>query len=114
MKLKFALLLICCIIIPFTASGQKQNKKITVTGVVLDDKGTPLKGINIYVDNFKSSAITNKKGAYKVKVKPTTKTIAAFSLDYGGQIIEFKTKTKINFTLTGEPLPDGYCIEGSR
>lgn len=111
MKLKFALLLICSIIIPFTLSGQKQDNKITVTGVVLDDKGSPLKGITIYVDNFKSSAITNKKGAYKVKVKPTTKTIAAFSLHYGGQIIDLENKTKINFTLTGEPLPDGIVLK---
>lgn len=97
--------------LPFTANGQKQNKKITVTGVVLDDKGSPLPRVNIYIDNFKSSAITNKKGAYKVKVKPTTKTIAAFSLDYGGQIIDLENKTKINFTLTGEPLPDGIVLK---
>ena len=77
----------------------------------MDDKGTPLRGVNIYIDNFKSSATTNKKGAFKVKVKTTTKTIAAFSLDYGGQIKEFENQTKINFTLTGEPLPDGIVLK---
>lgn len=113
MKLKLNLLLIFCFLISFAGIGQNQNKKISITGTVLDDKGTPLKGINIYIDNFKSSSTTNKKGAYKVKVKPTVKTIAAFSNDYGGQIKEFNNQTRINFTLTGEPLPAGIVFKES-
>lgn len=107
MKWKLVIFLICCLLIPNTSNGQKKNKKVIVIGIVTDDLGTPLKGINIYVDNFKTSAITNKEGAYKVKVKPTIKIISAFSIEYGGQVVDFEGQTEINFTLTGELLPIG-------
>lgn len=114
MKWKLTISLFCIALIPLASIGQDQSKKIAITGIVVDDKGTPLKGVSIYIDNFKSSTITNKKGAYKVKVKPTVKNIAAFSVDYGGQVVEFENQTKINFTLTGEPLPAGFVLNDTR
>lgn len=111
MKWKLAIFLICCLLIPNTSNGQEKNKKVIVKGTVTDELGAPLKGINIYVDNNKTSAITNKEGAYKVKVKPTIKIISAFSIEYGGQVVDFEGQTEISFTLTGELLPVGMEVE---
>lgn len=105
MNFKVVLFLICCLILPYTSNGQKKNKKITVTGTVRDARGAPLKGISIYVDNFKTSAISNQEGVYKVKVKPSIELISVFSLEYGGQVVEYEGQTSINFILTGDLLP---------
>lgn len=105
MNIKVVLFLLCCLILPHTTNGQKKNKKITVTGTVRDARGAPLKGISIYVDNFKTSAISNQEGVYKVKVKPTIELISVFSLEYGGQVVEYEGQTSINFILTGDLLP---------
>ena len=111
MNFKIILLLICCLILPHTSNGQKKNKKITVTGTVRDARGAPLKGISIYVDNFKTTAASNQEGVYKIKVKPTVKLISVFSLEHGGQVVEYEGQTSINFILTGELLPADGNVE---
>jgi len=99
MNLKFALILIICLMLPVTSSGQKRIKKITVTGTVIDESGMPVKGVIIFIDNVKTSTVTGADGTYKIKVKPTIKTISAFSFENGGEIMDYDKQTEMNFTL---------------
>jgi len=105
MKLKFAIFLICCFLAPVTTSGQKRIKKITVTGTVIDETGLPLKGVSIFIDNGKPSTVTDVDGTYKIKVKPTAKTISAISFENGVQIMDYDKQTEMNFTLAKNLTP---------
>ncbi|HUS86150.1 MAG TPA: TonB-dependent receptor plug domain-containing protein [Bacteroidales bacterium] len=111
MNWKVALILICCLLLPITSSGQKQNKKITVTGIVIDENGIPLVGVSIFIDNLKTSTITNSDGTYKIKVKPTVRTISAFSFENGGQVMEYDRQTEMNFILARNFNPEGLKLE---
>ncbi len=107
MNFKVVLFLFCCLILPHTSNGQKKNKKITLTGKVINEAGAPLQGVNIYIDNIKTSAISKADGTYKIKVKPNIGIISAFSFADGGQVVEYEGQTVINFTLAGDIMPSG-------
>jgi TonB-dependent SusC/RagA subfamily outer membrane receptor len=100
-KILFGILLF---IVPITISlGQKSNKKVTITGVVLDANQKPVSGAIILIDNERTEIQTNKKGAYKIKVKPSASTISAFTLMNGLSEARIEGKTTINFTLKAAP-----------
>ncbi len=69
--------------------AQKETPRIQwVNGTVLDSEQKPIKGAIIYLDSVKTKIKTNKKGEFKIGMKPDNKTISAFSWNYG---IETKT-----------------------
>jgi len=72
----------------------------------VDEK--PLEGISIIVDDTRSDVVTNKKGFYKIKVKPDTKTIMAYSFNHGGIEVNFTGRTKINFILLADSTNSNY------
>jgi len=99
MRPKFLTLFILALLFASFASGQKNVKKITITGVVLDSHQRPVKNAEILIDGFDSGFSTNKKGTYKIRVNPSVKKIGVFALP--PTVIEepIKERTTINFTL---------------
>jgi len=98
-KIIFILLITFCFIqVNF---AQKPDKKIKITGVVLDANKKPVKNVLIFVDKVKTNSITNSKGAYRIKVSPSAKKIAAFSNFNGLKEMEINGNTVINFSLSG-------------
>ena len=79
--------------------GQKTDKKIIITGIVLDENQKPIEGAAIFIDKIKTNSVTNKKGYYKVKTNPEAREILVFSLSNGaiGELID--GRSSINFTL---------------
>lgn len=118
--LAFTLVLIC--LTPVTAQ-KKSSKKIQVTGMVTDHNGSPIKRAVIYVDSVKTFSRTNKKGYYKVRIRPETKHFMVFSAKHGmyGSIaydgskeLNFQFKNNMN-PLTESDLEDmGFTIEAPR
>jgi TonB-dependent SusC/RagA subfamily outer membrane receptor len=98
MKTIIPLLLILC----FTVSsfGQKNNKKITITGTVVSASNAPVEGAAIFIDKVKTSSVTDQQGHYKVKVSADAKKILALSLFYGASEAVIDGKEVINFVLT--------------
>ena len=82
--------------------GQKANKKITITGIVLDAKQKPVEGAAIFIDKIKTTSVTDQKGYYKIKVNPDAKEILVFSLFNGASKEVINGRISINFTLTGK------------
>jgi TonB-dependent SusC/RagA subfamily outer membrane receptor len=84
------LIIISCFLLNTALSGQKANKKIVVSGHVKDINGTFVSGAMILIDNQNSNVVTNDKGFYKVKVKPSAEVISAFTLmnSVGAELIE--------------------------
>ena len=93
-------LLICYSHVSF---GQKTNRKITITGKVMDVKQKPVEGAVIFIDKVKTNSVTDQQGYYKVKLSPDAKEILVFTLFNGASEEEIKGRTSIDFILTGKP-----------
>lgn len=88
--------------------AQSKSKKITISGYVTDVNKKPLKDVSIIADGKSSNVFTNKKGFYKIKLKPDTKTLAAFDPNHGGIEVELDGHAKINFVLLEDPTNPHY------
>ena len=117
--LAFTLVLIC--LTPLTAQ-KKSSKKIQVTGTVTDSNDIPIKRAVIYVDSVKTFSRTNKKGYYKVRIRPETKHFMVFAPKHGMYSIAYDGSTALNFQfknsvdhLSEANLADmGFTIEAPR
>jgi len=101
MKIKIiisALLIICC---SSTLIGQK---KITISGTVVDSKQLPVEGAAIFIDKVKTSSLTDQKGYYKVKVSPSAREILVLSLFYGASEQVIDGRATIDFILAGKSV----------
>ena len=80
--------------------AQKTNKKIKITGTVVDVNRMPVEGAIILVDGVKTDVVTNSKGAYSIKVLPTAKTLTILSLDNNDtKAIDINGNSVVNFIL---------------
>lgn len=96
--------IICLLIGIFTFStgyAQKNNKKITITGFVVDQTHASIANAIIMIDGKKTNAITDQKGYYKIKVKPEIKKIGIFTFTNGVVEEEINGRHRINFTFEG-------------
>jgi len=81
------------------SSGQKSNNKITISGTVLDANQKPVPDAIILIDNHKTNIVTDKKGAYKIKISPKAKLISVFSFRNGVSEAEIGGRTVISFVM---------------
>lgn len=101
MKLKILLSIFLSLILSVNiVTAQKKNKKIVVTGHVLDGENKAIVGATILVDNKNTPSYTDENGFYKVKVKPNADLIAVVTKTF--QFIEksFEGQTTINFSFS--------------
>ena len=99
MKLGIFFSLLLSVVFGTVLFGQKNNKKIIITGVVVDVNQNPIVDATIMIDNMKTNIATDHKGFYKVKVKPSAEKIGIFT--FKSAVIEeaINGRTTINFTL---------------
>ncbi len=106
MNAKSILLILIALCIVQVADCQKKNKKsdkpISITGRVLNSENNPITGATIYLDNIRTSNITNSYGVYKIKVSPSVVKLEVRSSEYGSCVTEINGQRTINFTLDGE------------
>ncbi len=96
--------IICLLIGIFSFStgyAQPNNKKITITGFVVDQTHASIANAIIMIDGKKTNATTDQKGYYKIKVKPETKKIGIFTFTNGVVEEEINGRHRINFTFEG-------------
>ena len=99
MKIKIFFFILLSVLSITISSGQKNNKKITISGVVLDANQKPISDAMILIDNQKTNIVTNEKGAYKIKVSPKAKIISVFTFGNGMSEAEIGGRTSVNFKL---------------
>lgn len=98
MKIKIVLLaLLSALFLNLSAQKNNKNKKITITGTVIDAANLPIVNAMILIDNVKTNSITNSKGAYTVKVKPSASIISIFTFGSGTFEDSIKGRTQIDF-----------------
>jgi TonB-dependent SusC/RagA subfamily outer membrane receptor len=93
--------LILCLLFAFLSviqvSAQKADKKITISGTVLDKESKPLQNAMIMIDGVKTNKMTDAQGHYTIKVKPYARTIGVVA--FGSGVIEqdISDRTEVNF-----------------
>jgi TonB-dependent SusC/RagA subfamily outer membrane receptor len=107
MKTRIIIVLaIILVVVPFNNSySQKSNKKITITGYVVDGTQSSVANAFVTVDGEKTNVLTNDKGYYKIKVKPGSSKIGILTLTSGALEEEINGRTRINFQFQGS-VPD--------
>jgi TonB-dependent starch-binding outer membrane protein SusC len=78
-------------------SAQRPNRKVEITGKVLDVYNEPIANAIIMIDGIKTNAITDSKGNYKIRVRQGSSKIGVFT--FGNGIYENKIdgRNQINF-----------------
>jgi TonB-dependent starch-binding outer membrane protein SusC len=98
MKTKTFLLL--CFFIGVSAiqvSAQKSNKKIEITGNVLDVDGKPIANAVVMIDGKNTNATTDAQGNYKIKVSPNASRIGIFTFGSGIKEEDIAGRILVNF-----------------
>ena len=104
MRIKVILFIIVSFITVAVSSGQKNNKKIFVTGIVTDARQRPLIGALILIDGKNTNAVTDNCGIYKLKVRSDADSITIVTFTRGISTVPIEGRTKIDFVLGGPDL----------
>lgn len=81
------------------SSGQKNNKKSIVTGLVTDANQRPLVGALVLIDGKNTNVVTDDNGVYKLKVRPDADSITIVTFTSGINTEAINGRTNIDFVL---------------
>jgi len=81
-----------------TRNQQHEVQKITVTGTVADENGTPLSGVSITVKNGEGGTQTGTDGKYRISVDENATLIFSY-VGHASSEVTVKKQTVINVTL---------------
>ena len=111
MKIRLFLLILLSAFCINSITAQS-NKKITITGTVLNSAKEPIVNAIIMIDEVKTNSITDAKGNYKVKVKPTAEKIGIFTFGQGvaEEPINGRTHIDFNFGKSAKPQSTGQQV----
>lgn len=101
MELKIAIILIAITASNLFAapSGPEPQQKI-VTGIVTDNKGVALPGVNIIITGTTLGAMTGVDGKYSIEVPKDSKSLTFTFVGMESQVIPIGDQTQINATLS--------------
>jgi TonB-dependent SusC/RagA subfamily outer membrane receptor len=103
MRIKLVFLILFSALCINSITAQDNNKKITITGVVLDSDKEPIVDAIVMIDGKKTRTITDTEGKYKIRVLPTSTKIGIFTFGYGICEEDIFGRTKINFNFESVP-----------
>lgn len=114
MRIKLFFLILLSVLCFNTISAQKNNKKITITGTVLDIAKSPIVNAIVMIDGQKTSSVTDSKGTYKIKVKRNAIKIGIFTFGNGiiEEVIDGRIQINFNFGTASQQLPDQTIAPG--
>ncbi len=105
MKFRIVLILIMPFLFSYCLDGQGRNKKIRITGKVVDINQRPVSDATIMIDNIKTTSATNPKGIYKIKVSSSSQKIGIFTFSTGVVDEAIGGRTTIDFILKDYTAP---------
>jgi TonB-dependent SusC/RagA subfamily outer membrane receptor len=115
MRIKIFFLILLSVLCLNSVTAQKNSKRMTITGSVVDVARRPIVNAIIMIDNKKTNSMTDSKGTYKIKVKRNASKIGIFTFGNGIIEEEINGRTRINFNFrTGafQQLPDQNIAPG--
>src|ERR1035437_3109114 len=105
MEIKLIFLILLSTLSINSITAQKSDKKITLTGTVLNADKEPIVNAIVMIDDQKTNSVTDSKGNYKIKVKATASKIGIFTFGHGTKEEVINGRTQINFNLGIRALP---------
>jgi TonB-linked SusC/RagA family outer membrane protein len=92
----FSIMLLFCLTLSIESQAQVGT---TITGVVKDDTGFPLPGVNVVEKGTKNFSITDMDGKYKVKLANNNASLVVSYLGFQTQIIAVAGKSIVDVAL---------------
>jgi len=110
MKRSFIALIVLSVLITSStyAQNKKSRKKIVLQGLVLDSLDIPIANADFYVDGKKVNTISDEQGRFRLRLKPTVKTIAVFALFNGYAELDYNGEKEVTFVL---PSKDSFIAQ---
>ncbi|MDA3904929.1 MAG: TonB-dependent receptor plug domain-containing protein [Bacteroidales bacterium] len=104
MKHKITILLLLSLFIVGSsyAQNKKKSKKVILKGLVLSADSTAIQNATIFIDGKTSNVKTDAEGRFRLKVKPTVKSITVFTLFYGVAEYAYHGEEEITFVLSSD------------
>ena len=109
MKIKLFFIVLLSVLAISGLQAQKNSKKITITGTVLDAAQTPIMNAIIMIDGQKTNSVTDAKGGYKVKINRSASKIGIFTFGNGVREEDINGRAEINFnfgSVSSQPAID--------
>ena len=85
---------------------KKKNRDIEVDGIVTDENGDTLPGVNVFVKGTKQGTTTNNIGKYSIRIADENAVLVFSFLGYLNQEIVVNKQTRININL----VPDNKSL----
>lgn len=101
MKIRFLICVLFAVLHLNILNGQNSNKKITITGHVVDGTQSPVSNAIVMLDGNKTNKVTDEKGFYKIRAKPESSTIGIFTYSGGVKQEPINGRTTIDFFFEG-------------
>lgn len=88
MQIKRIFLLL--LVLVTSIQGFSQNKKLILTGIILENNGKPAEGVSVALKGTAYSTLTNEKGEYEIAAEPGNYVLSVSSVGFKSR------QTKIN------------------
>lgn len=105
MKIKVLFLVFLAVMFCYGRVDAQKNKKITITGYVMDQTNTPVANALVTVDGLPTEVLTNKNGYFKIKVRQVNNKIGISTATNGSLDEVINGRTRINFQFAGKVEP---------
>ncbi len=92
---KMSFLILCVLLTQISFAQTK-----TVTGKVLDDKGSPVQGATVTIKGSRTGTATDATGSFKLSVAANAKTLVVSSVGFSSTEIDISDKTDVSVALT--------------
>ncbi|MFN3940678.1 MAG: TonB-dependent receptor, partial [Chitinophagales bacterium] len=104
------LFLCCCILVTYAAQAQ-----ITIQGVITDNTGAPVPGVNVVEKGTNNGTISDLDGNYIITCKPASATLTFSFIGFQMQELNVSGSTTLNITMMEESYNlSGVEVLGSR
>jgi TonB-dependent starch-binding outer membrane protein SusC len=99
MRTKIFFLILLSVLCLTSLTGQKNDKKITISGYVVDKYKYPVPNASVLIDNEQTSIVTNNKGYFKVKASASADKITIIPSASDAVEVAIGGRKRINITL---------------
>ncbi len=111
MKAKTILIVLIALIAGHHAEAQKKGKMITVTGTVTNVRLLPVSGALIVVDGQSSGITSKSSGTFKIKLRPDTRSVGAYTKNLGTALVMYEGQTVLDFVLDSTKVIPNFVPE---
>jgi TonB-dependent SusC/RagA subfamily outer membrane receptor len=97
MKIRGILIILLALVFVGNTEAQKNNKKLVITGTVMDGSSHPVANAIVMIDGQNTSSVTDENGKFKVKVNPKATKIGILTFTTGMMEQTIDGRSEINF-----------------